>query len=83
MEKLEHKHEILAKYWWLYKNKKKLSGTNWWELYNMPAINITFVILNWKMAALQQRSVGPEWTEMDTDVLSEQIKRGWAHAQCC
>lgn len=29
MEKLEHKHEILAKYQWLYKNEqKKLSGTN-------------------------------------------------------
>lgn len=23
MDKLEHYHEILAKYWWLYKNKKK------------------------------------------------------------
>lgn len=84
MEKLEHKHEILAKYWWLYKKKKKkLSGTNWTELYNMPAINITFVILNWKMAVLQQRLVGSEWTEIDTDVLSEQIKRGWARAHCC
>lgn len=42
----------------------------------MTAINIPFVILNWKMTAIQQRSVGPKSTQMDTDVLSEQIKTG-------
>lgn len=56
-------------------NKIKLA-----ELYNKCHINVTFVILNWKLTVMQQRSVGLEWIQMNTDVLSAQIKRSSARA---
>lgn len=48
----------------------------------MPSINITFVILNWKLTVTQKWSVGFKWTQMNTDVLSGQIKKAWDCARC-
>lgn len=48
----------------------------------MPSINITFVIRNWKLTVTQKWSVGLKWIQMNTDVLSGQIKKAWACARC-
>lgn len=84
---LESEITSLWKYWQnisdLKIKKKSQPGTKLAELYNMSSINVTFVILNWKLTVMQQWSVGLKWAQMNTDVPSARAQCSVQHGCCC